>query len=83
MTYYLLEENDTATDALFDENTLGESSFDSFYPSEGLKVLMHMVEHTPERLPKIRIIKQTSEQLTVEQFLTEIAPLKIRYNKFS
>jgi len=83
MTYYLLEENDTQEDAMFDENTLGESSFDSFYPGEGLKVLMYMVESTPERLPKVRIIKQTGQQISVEEFLTEIGRLKVKYNKFS
>lgn len=82
MTYYLLEENDTQEDAMYDENTLGESSFDNFYPSEGLRILMHIVQNTPERLPKLRIIKQTGEKLSVEQFLTEISSLKVKYNKF-
>lgn len=79
MTYYILMEGDNPEDAIFDPNILGESSFDSFYPGAGLSGLMNIVEKEPELLPTVRIIKDTGKQITVEQFLTEIQPLRIKY----
>lgn len=81
MTYYILAEHDNYEDAMFDPNILGESSFNSFYPGAGLSGLMNIVENHPELLPTLRIIKDTSEQITVEQFLTEIQPLRIKYTR--
>ena len=81
MTYYIIMKDDNPEDVMYDANQLGESSFDSFYPGAGLSGLMNIVEKSPTLLPTLRIIKQTGEQITVEQFLTEIQPLRIKYTR--
>jgi hypothetical protein len=83
MTYYILAKNDTPKDAMYDSNILGEVSFGSFYPGAGLSGLMNIVEKQPEMLPDLRIIKEDGKQITVEQFLTDISKLRVRYNRFS
>ena len=83
MTYYILAKDDTPEDAMYDSNILGESSFGSFYPGAGLSGLMNIVEKKPEMLPELRIMKETGKQITVEEFLSDIAKLKVRYNRFS
>ena len=83
MTYYVLHKDEPRENAMFDCNQLGESSFDSFYPAQGLSGLMNIVEKSPETLLDIQIIKENGNDITVEQFLTEISKLKVRYNRFS
>ena len=83
MTYYILFKDEPKENLMFESNQLGESSFDSFYPAQGLKALMKMVETAPEVLPDVRIVKETGEYITVEEFLTEIGKLRVRYNRFS
>lgn len=83
MTYYILLPGDTSDDAMYETNQLGESSFDSFYPAVGLSGLMNLVETAPEKLPEVTIKTERGTTITVEQFLSEISKLKIRYNRFS
>ena len=83
MTYYIFLPDDKMEDSVYDTNQLGESSFDSFYPASGLSALMNMVENNPEKLVDITIKKDNGKVITVEEFLTEISKLKVRYNRFS
>ena len=83
MTYYILAKDDSLEDTVYDSNQLGESSFGTFYPAAGLSGLMKIVEHAPEMLPDVRILKDNGEQITVEQFLSDIASLKVKFNRFS
>lgn len=64
---------------LSDANFLGVSSFDSFWPGGGLKVLMSLVDRKPTLLEQVVIKTDTNKTLTIDQFLTDIQGLKIRY----
>jgi hypothetical protein len=68
---------DTEKDCVKDTNLLGESSFKTFYAGLGLKALMKMVDRSPELLTSVTIKTDTGKTLTVEQFLTDIQPLKV------
>lgn len=78
MQYYILLPGDTEKDCINDCNQLGESSFKSFYPGQGLTVLMKIVNTKPEMLPSVRIKTEKNSTLTVEEFLKEIETLIIR-----
>ena len=80
MTYYILHKEDSNEDMMYDTNQLGEKSFDSFYPASGLSGLMNMVDNSPEQLVDVRILDEKGKKYTIEQFLTEISKLKVRYN---
>lgn len=77
MRYYILMPGDRESE-LSDVNILGEASFDVFWASRGLKLLMKLVEVSPELLPIVTIITDTGSKLSVEQFLTKIQGLKVR-----
>ncbi len=77
MQYYIILPQDKESD-LSDANFLGESSFDSFWPGGGLKVLMNLVDKHPNQLPSVIIKTDANKNITIEQFLTEIGKLKIR-----
>ena len=38
MTYYLLLDNDSEKDVIYETNVLGEESFETFYPSTGFMI---------------------------------------------
>jgi hypothetical protein len=72
---------DTEKEVYFDSNLLGENTgFGVFWAGSGLKVLMSIVDKTPEVLPDIKIKTEKGKTLTVEEFLTEIKKLKVRVN---
>jgi len=64
---------------LSDANLLGDSSFGTFWGGSGLKILMSLVDKQPEMLPNITIKTDTNKTITIDQFLTEISGLKVRY----
>ncbi len=79
MTYYLLMPGDTEDDALNEANLLGEDSFGTFWAGSGLTTLMKIVDTHPEILPMVRIRSDKDQRsYTIEQFLTNIAKLKIK-----
>lgn len=78
MQYYILMPNDKESE-LSDANLLGESSFDTFWGGGGLKILMSLVDKRPEVLPSITIKTDSGKNLSIDQFLTELQGLKIRY----
>ena len=77
MQYFIMLPGDTEKDCIKDTNLLGESSFKTFYAGLGLKALMKMVDRSPELLTSVTIKTDTGKTLTVEQFLTDIQPLKV------
>jgi len=77
LTYYILFPGDTEKDCINDSNQLGEASFNKFYTGAGLTALMKIVDSKPELLPLVRIKTDRNENLTVEEFLTRIQPLKV------
>ena len=79
MTYFLLMPGDTEDDALNEANLLGEDSFGTFWAGSGLTTLMKIVDTRPEILPMITIRSDKDQRsYTIEQFLTNIAKLKIK-----
>ena len=66
MTYYILLGNDSVED-IWDENILGEESFETFYTGNGFKALNNIVIRQPEQ-------KRTYE---VSEFLDLITKWKI------
>lgn len=78
MQYFILLPGDTEKDCIKDTNLLGEVSFNTFYGGLGLKALMKMVDKEPEMLVHIRIKTDKNENLSVEEFLTRIQPLKVK-----
>jgi len=81
MTYFIMMPGDTEKEVYFDSNLLGENTgFGVFWAGAGLKILMKMVDSNPELLPDVRIKTDKGNQLTVEEFLTEIKGLKVRIN---
>jgi hypothetical protein len=79
MQYFILLPGDAEQDCINDTNLLGEVSFNTFYAGAGLKALMKMVDKQPEMLAHIRIKSDRNENLSVEEFLTRIQSLKVRY----
>ena len=76
MTYYILLENDSIED-IWDENILGEESFEKFYVGSGYKALTNMINREPEVLESIAIIDEKKNPYSVEEFLELIAKWKI------
>jgi hypothetical protein len=80
MQYFLLMPGDTEEDALNEANLLGEESFGTFWGGRALHTLMKAVDSTPELLPLMRIRSDMSNKIfTIEEFLTAIRKLKIKY----
>jgi hypothetical protein len=81
MKYFIMLPGDTAKEAYYESNEIGESTgFGVFWAGSGLKALMNMVDTQPEILPHITIRTDKGNSLSVEQFLTEIKELKVRIN---
>ena len=78
MQYFILMPNDTEKDTLNEANLLGESSFGSFWPGSGLKVLMTLVQDAPEALLSVKIKSEDGVQYGVGEFLEILDKLKIR-----
>ena len=72
MTYYILLEGDSV-DELWDNNTLGEESFGTFYAGSGYKAFKNMIIKEPEALEFISIIDERKNPYTVEEFLNLIS----------
>ena len=81
MKYFIMLPGDTAKEAQYESNEIGEDTgFGVFWAASGLKALMHMVDTQPEILPHITIKTDKGNNLSVEQFLTQIKDLKVRAN---
>ena len=76
MIYYILLDMDNAED-IWDENILGEESFETFYTGNGYKAFKNMIIKEPDILEKINIIDEQKKSYTVEEFLNLISQWKI------
>ena len=76
MTYYILLEGDSV-DELWDNNTLGEESFGTFYTGNGFKALNNIVVRQPNLLETLTILDEKKNQYSVEEFLNLIQKGKI------
>ena len=80
MQYFILFPDDTEKEIVFEDNLLGESSFNSFWGGRGLIKLMTMVDKTPELLGLVKIKDDKGKQYEVLEFLDKIKKLKVRTN---
>lgn len=59
---------------------IGTKSFDSFWPDQGLRALMNIVDKTPEKLVQVEIKTSSNKILTIVEFLDQIKKLRVRSN---
>ena len=75
MEYFLIHK-DQPKDYLL----IGTKSFDSFWPDQGLKALMNIVENSPEQLTVTEIRTSANTVLSISEFLDNIKKLRVRAN---
>ena len=78
MTYYLLLENDSESDTIFETNILGEESFKVFYPSLGFQLLHRLLTDKPELLEQLKIVDEHKKYYTITEFLDKLEKWKIK-----
>ena len=78
MTYYLLLENDSESDTIFETNILGEESFKVFYPSLGFQLLHRLLTDKPELLEQLKIVDEHKKYYTITEFLDKFEKWKIK-----
>ena len=78
MTYYLLLENDSESDTIFETNILGEESFRVFYPSLGFQLLHRLLTDKPELLEQLKIVDEQKKYYTITEFLDKLEKWKIK-----
>ena len=77
MTYYILLEGDSKN-AIWDENTLGEESFGTFYTGAGFKALNTIVMSQSPLVETVKIVDEKNQSYSVEEFVKLITKWKIR-----
>ena len=75
MEYFLIHKDEPA-----DYLLIGTKSFDSFWPDQGLRALMNIVDKTPEKLVQVEIKTSSNKVLTIVEFLDQIKKLRVRSN---
>ena len=78
MTYYLLLENDSESDTIFETNILGEESFKVFYPSLGFQLLHRLLTDKPELFEQLKIVDEHKKYYTITEFLDKLEKWKIK-----
>lgn len=76
MKYYILFANERDND-LWDQNTLGEESFGSFYVGLGFLALNNIIQREPEILHTLNIKDEKGKDYTVTEFLDKVEKWKI------
>ena len=74
MYYILFNEN---TEDLWDQNTLGEESFGTFYTGLGFVALNNIIQREPELLPTIKIKEEKGKSYSLTEFLDKVEKWKI------
>jgi hypothetical protein len=75
MYYILFNEN---TEDLWDQNTLGEESFGTFYTGLGFVALNNIIQREPELLPTIKIKDEKGKSYSLTEFLDKVEKWKIK-----
>ena len=75
MEYFLIHK-DQPSDYLL----IGTDSLGSFWPDQGLRALMNIVEKTPEKLTQVEIKTSENKVISISEFLDKIKNLKVRIN---
>jgi len=80
MMYYILLPGDSNEDTEYSTNVLGEETgFGTFWAEDGFFALIKMVELGHEQLEQVKIKDSYNESYTIEQFLSVLKGLKIKY----
>tara|TARA_B100000214_G_C23753642_1_gene528954 strand:- start:473 stop:703 length:231 start_codon:yes stop_codon:yes gene_type:complete len=74
MYYILFNEN---TEDLWDQNTLGEESFGTFYTGLGFVALNNIIQREPELLPTIKIKDEKGKSYSLTEFLDKVEKWRI------
>ena len=69
MYYILFNEN---TEDLWDQNTLGEESFGTFYTGLGFVALNNIIQREPELLHTIKIKDEKGKSYSLTEFLDKV-----------
>ena len=78
MTYYLLLDGDSEKDLLYETNTLGEESFETFYPEKGFVALKNIVYNRPELIESLQILDEHKKSYTITEFLDKVEQWKVK-----
>ena len=76
MTYYILMPGDNPNE-LWDNNELGQVSFQKFYVGKGMEALQNMIRKHPMALEDVTIKNERGDKFSVQQFLELIGKYKI------
>ena len=76
MTYYILMPGDNPNE-LWDNNELGQVSFQKFYVGKGMEALQNMIRKSPEALENVTIRSKRGDKYSVQQFLELIGEYTI------
>lgn len=80
MMYFILLPGDTTDETIYSTNILGEDTgFGTFWAEDGFFALIKMVELGHDQLAQVRIKDSTNNSYTIEQFLSVLKGLKIKY----
>ena len=74
MYYIVLSER---TEDLWDQNTLGEESFGTFYTGLGYIALNNIIQKEPELLSRVKIKDEKGKNYSVTEFLDKVEKWKI------
>ncbi len=74
MYYIVLSER---TEDLWDQNTLGEESFGTFYTGLGYIALNNIINQEPELLSRVKIKDEKGKNYSVTEFLDKVEKWKI------
>ena len=76
MTYYILMPGDNPNE-LWDNNELGQVSFQKFYVGKGMEALQNMIRKHPMALKDVTIKNERGDKYSVQQFLELIGKYTI------
>ena len=76
MTYYILMPGDNPNE-LWDNNELGQVSFQKFYVGKGMEALQNMIRKHPMALEDVTIKNERGDKFSVQEFLELIGEYKI------
>ena len=76
MTYYILTPGDNPNE-LWDDNELGQVSFQKFYVGKGMEALQNMIRKHPMALEDVTIKNERGDKFSVQQFLELIGEYTI------
>ena len=75
MRYYIILSE--RTEDLWDQNTLGEESFGTFYTGLGYIALNNIINQEPELLSRVKIKDEKGKDYSVTEFLDKVEKWKI------